>query len=70
MPKFIDWNYPGVIYCGEQAHFDGLLADGGCPHWISDAQSFRLMQTPLCADDPAPWSLRSAPAHWAEDVAN
>lgn len=67
MAKFIDCNYPGVIYEGEQVHFDGLEWLGGCPEWVSDAAAFKLMQTPLCEDDPAPWRYQSAPPFWADN---
>ena len=65
MAKFIDLNYPGVIYEGEQGHFDYVLVQGGCPQWVNDAQALRLMQAPLSADDPTPWRWQSAPTWWA-----
>lgn len=65
--KFIDLACnSGVIFEGDQAHFDGLAWLGGDPYWISDAQAFKLMQTPLCEDEIL-WRYQSAPTLWASN---
>ncbi len=40
--RFIDLNYPEVIYSGTQGHFDGCERDGGAPERINDATFNKL----------------------------
>lgn len=66
MLKFIDYNHPGFIYSGEQAHLNGLAWLGGCSVPISDADALILIQTKLGKGDE-PWIFRSAPAFWSDN---
>lgn len=61
MAKFIDLNYPGIIY-------DGLAWLGGSPSWISDHVAFKLLQKSIHSESLEHfWMYRSAPAFWADN---
>jgi len=66
MIRFMDCNYPGVVYTGTEAHMEGLGREGGCPsllpegyvpHWTEDDGADVAGQ---------PWRTQEAPAFWAE----
>lgn len=65
--RFIDCNYPGVIYVGTQRAFDYLASDGGCPSIVSN--SFTGEELPLSEDEDgygvsASWCVQDVPAFW------
>lgn len=60
MIRFIDCNYPGVIYSGTEAHMKGLAREGGCPSLLEGL-------SPIPDEDMEGgfWAERPAPVFWA-----
>lgn len=56
---FVDLNYPGVVYEGTQAHFDGLIREGGAPFEVASVAQG-------CKGDDA-WVWQKAPDHWVTE---
>jgi hypothetical protein len=59
--RFIDSNYPGVIYTGTVEHMHGLSCEGGAPTQVSE----KFTGTGILPDIPEAWKIEAAPDFWA-----
>ena len=66
MIRFIDGNYPGVVYSGTEAHMEGLAREGGCPIKLKGTDPLWDVEDGIRYD----WEEKPAPAFWAEPSEN